>query len=93
MNTGALLIGLGAAILTAAYIAAPFRRRNAASPADLDALIERWVAQSEPRVEAAVQSPPPTSEEGPAQFCHHCGRRIQPDHRFCPGCGARLSEA
>lgn len=88
MNAGAVLIGIAAALLTVVYVAAPFRRHTDAAPPALDALIEHWIAQAHASGAAPSTSPP----AGPTHFCHHCGRRIQPDHRFCPACGTRLQE-
>jgi hypothetical protein len=32
------------------------------------------------------------ASEAVVNFCPYCGRRVQPDHRFCPGCGKPLPE-
>jgi rRNA maturation endonuclease Nob1 len=34
--------------------------------------------------------PPPALVDKPANYCHQCGEPVQPDHRFCRNCGARL---
>jgi ribosomal protein L32 len=94
MTIGALLIGLAAAILAVSYIARPFQRER---PANLEETIDRWVAEakreSSPR-RAAPPSPQPKAateaDEEPINFCPQCGRRVAPEHRFCPGCGTEL---
>lgn len=93
MNPGALLVGLAAAIVLAAYVALPFRKR-----ADADRQIEAWVAalrsrQAEPGAHAKPDAAPDIREAAPdLAFCHQCGRQVRPHHRFCPHCGANLRE-
>ncbi len=80
MTIGALLIGLAAAILAVSYLVRPFQREHSAH---LEQTIDRWVAQARDEQSGAA-------EEAPVNYCPHCGRRVAPDHRFCPGCGEKL---
>jgi hypothetical protein len=96
MNTGAVLVGLAAAVAAVAYIARPFRKVP-----EMDQEIESWLAtlraarpQDEPQPFAV---PTPQSEsivrtETDVAFCHQCGRPVRSHHRFCPRCGANLGE-
>jgi len=82
MTGASLLIGAALAVATTAYLVRPFR---AARHESLSRSLERWVA-------AARQQPPgpfapPSSTEGEARFCRHCGRPLVSDSRFCSGCG------
>ena len=100
MSPGALLVGLAATIVLVAYVARPFRKT-----ADLDREIEAWVAALEsvgtkPESQPFIASDAAPAELGPGQdtdsdvaFCHQCGRPVRSYHRFCPRCGAVLSEA
>ncbi len=89
MDTGAVLIGIAAAIITAAYISAPLRQRDAGAVSELDAVIEKWITQASKGKDIKTAAPTKTSAE---RFCNHCGRPIQPDHNYCPGCGTRVGE-
>jgi hypothetical protein len=78
VSVGSVLVGVGIALVVAAYLARPFRVRR--SGADLDRVVEIWVGQ--------VRA---TGDE--ARHCTQCGRRAGRDDRFCAGCGARLDGA
>ncbi len=81
MSLGTLLFSLAIAAVVAAYVARAFRR----APDDLDRVIEGWIAQ-EARLRAAQ------SATKAADICPHCGRPVEPGHRFCRGCGAALAK-
>jgi hypothetical protein len=94
MTIGALLIGLAVAILAVSYITRPFQDDKRG---DLEQTIDQWVAQASARpttkkAEPTLPEPKPTVEadEAPINFCPQCGRRVSPDHQFCPGCGTKL---
>ncbi len=78
MSIGAVLVGVGLALLVGAYLARPFR-----SPMDPDRAIERWVAEAR-RAERQE-----AGREG-VNYCPKCGRHVHPDDRFCAGCGNPL---
>jgi hypothetical protein len=75
VSVGSVLVGVGIALVVAAYLARPFRVTR--SGADLDRVVEIWVGQ----VRATGDWP---------CHCTQCGRRAGRDDRFCAGCGARL---
>jgi hypothetical protein len=75
MGTGSILVGLGLALLVLAYLLQPFRRTT--SEADIETIIEAWVAVE--RVRSAR-----------APKCPRCGHRVRPRERFCGSCGAPL---
>jgi hypothetical protein len=75
VSAGSVLVGVGIALVVAAYLARPFRVGR--SGADLDQAVEIWVGQVR-------------ATEDQAHFCTRCGRRAGRDDRFCAGCGARL---
>lgn len=54
------------------------------TPQEVDAAIETAVRQTR-----AAQ---PVPANGAGSYCSQCGRRIEPDDRFCPGCGHKLSQ-
>ena len=83
MSLGSILVALALALVCGAYLARPFRIADGI--ASLDRAIEAWVAQ----VRAAGRREGESEEEAPGA-CPRCGRRVGPDDRFCPGCGARL---
>ena len=78
MSVGSVLVGVGIALVVAAYLARPFRVGRGG--VDLDRAIETWVGQVR-------------AMGGRARYCTRCGRRAGRDDRFCAGCGARLDEA
>ena len=78
VSVGSVLVGIGIALVVAAYLARPFRVVR--SGADLDRVVETWVGQ--------VRA---TGDQ--ARHCTQCGRRAGPDDRFCAGCGAPLDGA
>jgi hypothetical protein len=78
VSVGSVLVGVGIALVVAAYLARPFRVRR--SGVDLDRVIETWVAQARA-----------TGDQ--ARYCSRCGRRAGRDDRFCAGCGAGLDGA
>jgi NADH pyrophosphatase NudC (nudix superfamily) len=99
MTLGSLLIGIAVTLVVVAYLARPFR----AERRSVDAQIEAWVAEAR---RASTASPPASSSEASSSeaasalpaaasddeinFCPQCGRKVAPDHRFCPGCGYQL---
>ena len=78
MSVGSVLVGVGIALVVAAYLARPFR--VARSGADLDRVVEIWVGQ----VRAMGDE---------ARRCTQCGRRAGRDDRFCAACGVGLDGA
>ena len=86
MSTGSILIGIALTLVVGAYLARPFRASHVG--ADVDQVIENWVANARPQDVA----PSSTREESdPINFCPQCGRRAVPGDRFCAGCGTQLS--
>ena len=82
MTGASILIGAALALVTAAFLARPFR---AARNQDLTRSIERWVGEARSGHSAAVAVADPASDV--ARFCRQCGRSLAPDSRFCSGCG------
>lgn len=83
MSIGAILVGLAAALVVAAFIVQPLRRRG-----DVERLIEGWVAQA--RAQERTSAGEQASAEEPVAFCPQCGRRAGPEDRFCARCGRPL---
>ncbi len=81
MSIGAVLVGIGAFAVVAAYVARPFRRGT--RTADLDRAIETWVVQVRERETVGADGET-------VSFCPRCDRRVAADDRFCSGCGERL---
>lgn len=80
MSTGTLLIGLGVALVVAAYLSRPFRMA-----ALLDREIEAWVRQARAEPDGF-----PPAKAGSGRVCPQCGQIAAPDHHFCRRCGTRL---
>lgn len=78
MSVGTVLVALAIATVLVAYVARPFRREEG----DPEAQLERWVQEARSQ----------RSETTGRATCPQCGRPVQADHRFCPGCGAPLPE-
>lgn len=78
MSGGSLLVGAALALVSAAFVARPFRppRGN-----DLDSTIQRWVSQ--------VRSARSTAEP---RYCRQCGQALDADDRFCSACGTPVKE-
>jgi len=76
MSIGSILVGLALALVTAAYLARPFRAAYT-----VDQVIEAWVA----RVGSGATGAAGTT-------CPRCGRIAGPSDSFCAGCGAQLQE-
>jgi hypothetical protein len=77
VSVGSLLTGLALAMVSAAYVARPFRpAAGSSSEEEIDA----WVAKARRQPQDA------------ALFCTGCGRRTSPEDRFCAGCGTPLGE-
>ena len=93
MTIGSILVGIAVLAVVGAYLVRPFRPSSAMS---LDRTIEAWVAQ----VKEERERPEDTKEAGVAtvegatghemNYCPHCGRQVDPDDRFCSGCGKQL---
>jgi hypothetical protein len=56
--------------------------RKLRTPQEIDAAIEAAI------METRQKEPVPAN--GAIQFCPQCGRRVEPDERFCAGCGHKL---
>jgi rubrerythrin len=86
LSFGSIVIGVAATWLVVAYVVQPFRRKKAHT----DRIIEAWIAVTQAEL---APSTPDTSEPlaDTVHRCPHCGRRVEDDHRFCPGCGTELS--
>lgn|GEM_PF-6706666 len=89
MTIGAILVGIGAGLVTLAVVLRPFLRSGAAAAARLgpDELIECWVAQ------VRAETPAGAAEARPI-VCARCGHALTSGDNFCSRCGAPLgSEA
>jgi len=75
-----ILAGVTAAYVLVAFLWARYQRRHAA--------VTR--PETPPRPLSPASAPPP---EAPAvaSFCSHCGRALDADYAFCPGCGHAVS--
>ena len=94
MSIGSMLIGVALLAVVVAFLARPFRREGAATT---DRVIEAWVARAQmDDWEAEEDLGPETTVEDRApvaqdiNYCPQCGRGVEPDDRFCSGCGTRL---
>jgi NADH pyrophosphatase NudC (nudix superfamily) len=58
--------------------------RKLRTPQEVDVAIEAAVKQA--RQKEVVPA------NGAVQFCPQCGRRVEPDERFCAGCGHKLTQ-
>ena len=75
-----ILAGVMAAYVLATLLWVAYRRRR--TPA----------AAPEPApLPMAVSTTPPTAEFAGATFCSHCGRTLNTDYAFCPGCGHAIA--
>lgn len=105
MSIGAWLIGLAALILLVAYVAGPFRRGGRDLDAQIETWVaqvrrsedvDRQNARTEDSFDASVERAAGSEAEPPVgnalHFCHQCGYRVKPEHRFCPNCGTQLNE-
>ena len=105
MSIGALLIGLAVLILLVAYVAGPFRRVESDLDAQIETWIAqvrrsehvgRQQADTDRIADASVERAAGSDAEqpmsSPPHFCHQCGYRVKPEHRFCPNCGTQLNE-
>ncbi len=98
MSIGTYLIGAGLFLLIAAYVGSPLNRTKF----DADKVVERWVTDARLRLEKSSFSSDDVSDgvltatevvnNESVNFCPQCGRRVEVDHRFCPGCGTPLSQ-
>lgn len=99
MSLGTYLIGSAIFLLVAAYVGKPLRRTKF----EAEKVIEQWVADARTRLkkvpqESAAESAPESVNRTDlldveaVNFCPQCGRRVETDHRFCPGCGAPLQQ-
>jgi hypothetical protein len=89
VSVGSVLVGTALLLVVGIYLARPFRA--AQGGADLDQVIEAWVAQ----VRAEGWEGREAEEKGEEEaeriaYCPQCGRRVGPGDRFCAGCGTRL---
>jgi hypothetical protein len=57
----------------------------------IGALIYWLVSRSKPGGVPAPYQPPASPPTAATPFCPHCGRAIDPDARFCVGCGGQIS--
>ena len=70
-----ILAGVTAAYVLAAFLWTAYRRRSAtAAPSEA------------PPLPLAVLPVPPLAPAA-ANFCSQCGRALDADYAFCPGCG------
>ena len=101
MSIGTYLVGIAIVLIIAAYLGRPFRRFSV----DKDKVIEKWVANVRNRIDESLSVPEDenveelvvtsavsseVSGDEAVNFCPQCGRRVEVDHRFCPGCGTQL---
>ena len=75
-----ILAGVTAAYLLVALLWTAYQRRQAAVTPPETPL----------RPSTASYSPPPEAPAA-ASFCSHCGRALDADYAFCPGCGHAVS--
>ncbi|MCP4538362.1 MAG: zinc-ribbon domain-containing protein [Chloroflexi bacterium] len=87
MSVGSVLVGIAATLIVGVYLARPFRTVAASDGANLDRDIETWVAQARSQ---GVDMDSVKADAEPVNFCFQCGRRVQSNDRFCPGCGTQL---
>ncbi|MDF1514543.1 MAG: zinc-ribbon domain-containing protein [Anaerolineae bacterium] len=102
MSMGTLLVGIGVGLLVAAFVGRPFRHTSI----DNNRIVEEWVAWTRTKTESldeeavqinpvemsvALNSPAEIQMAEPVNFCPQCGRRVEVDHKFCPGCGTPLT--
>ncbi len=80
-----IMIGIAATWLVIAYVVQPFRKKKAIS----DHTIEAWVSEIQADSTATKSIVPPVPDKS-IHHCPQCGRRVEADHRFCPGCGTQL---
>ncbi len=90
---GSILVGFAVTLIVGAYLARPFRVVSVGEGADLDRDIEVWVSQIQVEdlvIDAAETDLLEEADPEPVNFCSKCGRRLDSDDRFCPGCGTQL---
>jgi hypothetical protein len=104
MSIGTYLVGAAVLLIVTVYITTPFRRIKI----DFDRTIEKWVSAARNQIANGDTSPTAVDTSsgyedtqdinrevdlyGPVNFCPQCGRRVEVDHRFCPGCGVQLKK-
>ena len=74
-----ILAGVTAAYVLAALLWSGYQRRHAAVPPP----------ETPPRPLPVASAPPPDAP-AVANFCSHCGRALDADYAFCPGCGQAI---
>lgn len=85
ISPASMMIGLATTWLVVAFVIQPFRKKRTVS----DRVIEAWVTDIRGDLTGSANVETAGSDE-PLRYCSQCGRRIEADHRFCPGCGVRL---
>ncbi|TFG69124.1 MAG: zinc-ribbon domain-containing protein [Anaerolineales bacterium] len=97
MSLGTYLIGAALILLIAAYVGSPLRGMKF----EAEKVIEQWVSDARIRLEkvphvsivenkADLVTRNEVVDVEQINFCPQCGRRVEVDHRFCPGCGTPL---
>ena len=88
MEIGSLLVGMAVTLVVGACLARPFRR--ARTGAELDQVIDAWVAQVRADWKRSAAGNP--RAKGRAVHCRVCGRLTGPHERVCAACGASLDK-
>lgn len=104
MTLGSLLIGIAVTLVVVAYLARPFRAERRSVDAQIEAWVAEArrastasppassseASSSEAGSSEAASALPAAASDDEINFCPQCGRKVAPDHRFCPGCGYQL---
>jgi hypothetical protein len=102
MSLGTVLVGFAILLGVITYIGHPFKHVTG----DVDEDIEKWVAEvrksrtQQQMTKIDVVKPDDTlspsivlADDDVINFCHQCGRKVDPEHKFCPGCGTKLMKS
>jgi len=104
MTVGSILVGVAVLAVVVAYLARPFRPAGMSADRTIEAWVKqvraedpgRQLSSGKPkhgRKDDATASAQPAEADGAGQainYCPKCGRRVDPDDRFCSGCGTEL---
>ena len=103
MSLGTYLVGASVGLIVAVYVSRPLYKQK---KIDTDKIIEQWVSVARSQygdftqaseADIPIEVMPVTNvhksdhDDESINFCPQCGRRVEADHRFCPGCGTSLT--